>query len=324
MSEMNSDLLVVTENIVREFVLENLPYDRNKTAVLRDLEGMTGNDLLHTYLNWFARIVPSVPRHVHLSQSLLMNPLLSKYGREYGEIRSAIEKGISLQPFLSRSVRYGYDRTKGIAKNLRKRRDLDLMLNDWGIHHLHLSSCVEDDGFVARSDYILFAIFRANHAFLIDIRPHNEEHVWARKELFRAILKSWPDYDLIWRLEGIEAGGENADDDAEFAERHVALRQAGVVSPVVIDGSVYVGSGGLSTAGTSWHSGRWTATIRRDLANFFSRWFNAPGGVRSEVLAQGALLPDEVNFSFFIQNDGKYGALEKERGMFLKLGQIVF
>jgi hypothetical protein len=77
-----------------------------------------------------------------------------------------IETGKDLSPRLSRGVVHGLVKGGRVKANMNfgRRPDLDLLLNDWGIHHLHLPDVLDSDGFVRRNpaldmDMLLFVIF---------------------------------------------------------------------------------------------------------------------------------------------------------------------
>ena len=65
----------ILEADIRPFVLENLPYDRAKTATVAELKAKSAEELLLYYMNWLQRLVPNLPRRVHLSSSFRINPL---------------------------------------------------------------------------------------------------------------------------------------------------------------------------------------------------------------------------------------------------------
>jgi hypothetical protein len=69
------------------------------------------------------------------------NPTLTHQSETIAQIIDDIEQGRDLTKYLSRRVAIGFDlpSAKG-KKNLAKQRHLDLLLNDWGIHHLHVST----------------------------------------------------------------------------------------------------------------------------------------------------------------------------------------
>jgi hypothetical protein len=145
--------------------------------------------------------------------------------------------GIDIRPHLSRNIRFGYER-----KSPRKKggRDIDGLLNEWGVHHLHLSHTVEDNGFVERGKEVLAIIFRPSDAFVLDIISHGE---WAEQRLVEAALHNWPREELFPELKGIAPGQPYSN------EERVRLRAAGINTWVEIDGRCYIAAtGGISTA----------------------------------------------------------------------------
>ncbi len=52
-----------------------------------------------------------------------------------------------------------YEPTTSRSSKNQRRSDLVLLMAEWGIHHLHLSTVMEADGFVRRTKDLLFAFF---------------------------------------------------------------------------------------------------------------------------------------------------------------------
>ena len=141
-------------------------------------------------MNWRSRLIAPAPRGVLRSTAFDVNPLFKQRVRGISEIISDIEQGRELTRYLSRTVRVGFALPRDPRqKHLGRRQDLDLLLNDWGIHHLHVSTQVESDGFVRRDGPIIFAIFKPNLAYLIDIMKHGD---WACEHMIRVIVDTWP------------------------------------------------------------------------------------------------------------------------------------
>jgi hypothetical protein len=180
------------EEDIREFVLGNLPHDPSFTAELR---AKTPPELLIIYGNWRSRLVSMGPRRVHRSKALVANPLSAdaRYKTGLDAIIAKLENGQDVTPHLSRGIRYGYKPPSGS----RSRQDLDLLLNDWGVHHLHLSDVIEGDGFVGRTGPLLFAVFRPDDAYLIDIIDHGG---WTRDHVIETMVAEWPNENLVWEL----------------------------------------------------------------------------------------------------------------------------
>jgi hypothetical protein len=170
------EALVKLMESARQWVLKNLPYDRNDPKVEAVLQAKSPRGLLVLYLNWRERLIPTAPRQVLRSPAFDTNPIVHERSAAIAQIVDDIEQGRDLTRYLSRRVTIGFDLPQVQAtKNLNKQRHLDLMLNDWGAHHLHISTQIDPDGFVNRSkqkqadEPLLFAVFRQQTAYLIDI-----------------------------------------------------------------------------------------------------------------------------------------------------------
>lgn len=180
----------------RRWVLDNLPYDKSDPDLSRYLGNQDAHGLLTIFHNWMSRLVRPVPRVVHRSRALLGNPIASARSGDLAVIVAHIEQGRDLGKYLSRAVGIA---AKVPGKKLHRRRDLDLMLNDWGIHHLHISTQVEADGFVTRDGPLLFAAFRPDAAYLIDVMGHGD---WVSDRLVQVLVDEWPDEGLVHEVKG--------------------------------------------------------------------------------------------------------------------------
>ncbi len=59
-----------------------------------------------------------------------------------------------------------------LSKNIRRATSWDGLLWQYGMHHFHLGRESIKDGFVNRSDYLLFAIVAPDDVFFVDVRLH--------------------------------------------------------------------------------------------------------------------------------------------------------
>jgi hypothetical protein len=106
-----------------------------------------------------------------------------------------------LTKYLSRRVSTGFALPlKPAVKQLARLQHLDLLLNDWGIHHLHISTAVAADGFVNRNDPLLFAMFEPEMAYLLDIGTHSS---FVDQRLAEIAVENWPDTKLFLEIQGI-------------------------------------------------------------------------------------------------------------------------
>jgi hypothetical protein len=226
------------ESRVRTHVLAAMPADPSG-----ELAGKRLGDLLMVYGNWRSRFVWQRPRAVHLSAQLKR---LIDTGKQHNaalaDIVQSIENGAALTKYLSRGTKTAYvpvvDRR---GANLAQRRDLDLLIADWRIHHLHLGLSVESDGFVARTDDLLFVHFAEADAYLVGIYPHGS---WALRELLEVIVREFAGAGLLAKLGGLSLTAQPTE------QEHLQLRKSGVLQPVEVDGALYFALGGITTAGT--------------------------------------------------------------------------
>ena len=81
----------------------------------------------------------------------------------------------------------------------------DGLLWDYGMHHLHLSRNANADGFVERSDWVLFAIVAGQDVYFVDVRPHAdpERLQWVRQDLLTIVHRNWPELTKSRLLSGV-------------------------------------------------------------------------------------------------------------------------
>jgi hypothetical protein len=229
---------------VKSYVLGNLPYKKSDAKVTLALKQKSPEELLSIFLNWKSRYVTAKSRSVFESSAFCNNPVRMTRSAEIEKVISEIEAGADLTPRLSKRIRNGFVlpiKTKSLATS--NRPDLDLLLNDWSIHHLHIA-LPPADGSVSWDDDLIFVIFRNDKAFLIDIYPHKK---WAAKVIFETAVKAWPDENLSLDL-GLEVPINNVGWSDEDRQK---LRNNGFVTTIVVDGKTYAGRGSMSNAGIS-------------------------------------------------------------------------
>ena len=141
----------------RQWVLTNLPYDRGDAALVAYLAGLDAHGLSCRLLgNWILPAGEAPTSGWFTSRGPFKeNPLATRRAND-------------LCPDHARTSSTGENSKNTSAATLialpqkhpeRGRPDLDLLLNNWGVHHLHISSIVEPDGFVKRDGPLLFVSF---------------------------------------------------------------------------------------------------------------------------------------------------------------------
>lgn len=118
------------------------------------------------YLDSQSKIPSAVPRTIHKSSSYTssQSALPNDVKQILTDFESKISTGVSLKFNLSRQI-----------FNASKK---DVILNSWGITHIHLSSVevTSKNGMKRnRANYLLLCIFDEKDAYLIDVIPHPTE-----------------------------------------------------------------------------------------------------------------------------------------------------
>lgn len=240
---------------VRRVVLERLPHRK------ADQAGLIAQDtgaLLIDYFNWRARLISARPRRVHVSVELAASraSLPAEVDQGLQMALAAAEAGDDLSSRLSRRIT-GFDAAGRRGRPLQPgkedvglagRRDLDLLLNDWGLHHLHLSLTPEASGREGRSGLVLIAAVTATDFYAVNVIEHGaHDPMWTVNEtLLPIVARNWPDNDeLLMRSRFVTGLSRSVS-----VEEHKQLRQAGVSVLVEIDGAVYT-RGGITLQGAS-------------------------------------------------------------------------
>jgi len=86
----------------------------------------------------------------------------------------------------------------------RKLKTLDYdddMLSHWGVQHFHLSSAVDNDGFVSRTGDFLFVHFSKNEAHILGVFNHT---AWCDIDVIEKIHENWP-----LELSGCQSGSDS-------------------------------------------------------------------------------------------------------------------
>ena len=173
-----------TESIRAELILSGYSQD----AVNR--MSMDDRDLIRAYLNINRRWVTPNPRRIHRAKGFLCP---QQHSVALANIEGAIRNGDDLTPYLS--------------THIVELKHNDPMLNDWGIHHLHLGKKMatsgKNRGFIQRTDPLLYCCFAESDAYFIDILDHG---AFDSRNLVEAMHKNWPHV-----IEGFRTPGTKGD-----------------------------------------------------------------------------------------------------------------
>ena len=164
-----------------------------------------GTDLAGLASRFFEMVIRSIealPRRVHFSSEI--QDSLGRLSRSMDEgaseawttvfyLRELFECGKTVLPHLS----------KGVGDTDPKRPDG--LLWDYGMHHLHLRRNLNTDGFVERSDWLLFAIVADQDVYFVDVRRHAdpERLQWVRQDLLSIVHRNWPELTESRLIRGV-------------------------------------------------------------------------------------------------------------------------
>lgn len=301
-----ADAVTDLEKLIRQDLLGELGSDPSG-----ELAAMSLGDLLIVYLNWRFRFVPARPRAAHLSSELLTSAKYLEHRAAIDAIVAKIKAGGDLSPHLSKRASTAYEPTRSRKASRAARKDLDLLLSEWNIHHLHLSTVIGPDGYVGRTEDLLFANFQDDDAYLIAIYPHGD---WTKTDLGLISIRNWPDAGIFRKLQGVLGLAK------PVAETELpTLRNAGLTTLLEFDGEVYAPAG-QSTAGTSIAASMRSINIMHALRRLRDTLNDRE---RLSEIARGAGVELTADIRWIAcSQDGWYGVRDVRSGLFLQAVKI--
>ncbi len=258
------------------------------------------------YLEVLNRRITPIPRDVHFSEEI--HESLGKLKREKVAtkeeaaeawqavflIRHLLAEGKNVNCFLSKGVNFATGK-----------KSKDGLLWDFGMHHFHLSREVEQNGFVKRSAYLLFAIVTEENAYFVDVRrhPRSGDLGWVRQDLLRIGHSNWPEVIDPNILQGVK---ETALADAEKQE----LRCKNINNTTQIeDKAIAPIGGGITTAGTSVVCQSLADQCLDEVRIHQSYLETQPAEVRSALKDKGIIINGKMEFKL-VQLDS-YGCTDE-------------
>jgi len=203
----------VADEIVRYFDEHRIGFDLERST--------NASYMLERYLRARAKIISPRSRSVHHSAELVtrLDMLEERYRQPFATIEERFETGGDLTGFLSK-----------LASKVDKP---DAMLNDFGIHHLHLGEKRSPDAKrVDRSDQLLLVWVAVDDVYFIDIRPHPqpndpEDYGWSHQECLEIIERNWPHL-----LDPYEIRGVRGDSISDSGRKELRRKNVNVVTRI--------------------------------------------------------------------------------------------
>jgi hypothetical protein len=243
--------------------------------------------VLFAFFNFRHRLILARPRRVELSRELSARIGSNETDRRMIErVREEAERGVELWPRLSRSIRDPFAN--------------DHLLNDWGVHHLHVAEVVDDDGFVTRDGPLLFAVVRGDTIYFVE-RLHHGTQSFATSDLVEILHSNWPQLIAHAKIPALM----RADNQLTPTERR-KVRTSGITSFVqTADGTVYAPMGGGYT--TTGLSARVISSAHhlRDCTRAAEEWARGDAQVewlRDAIFDKTGLRPQELDLEFLLSD----------------------
>jgi hypothetical protein len=137
--------------------------------------------VVELYMNLQHRQIEARPREPRWSWELRRRVLTTEQLGGIARIMTMSSAGQSLLPFQTR--------------NILRLDEGDLMLFDWGIHHLHLGRLgAGPRGLAGRTQHVLFVLPTEGQLLLIDVLPHGsgDAEPWTNTDLVEIVHSNWP------------------------------------------------------------------------------------------------------------------------------------
>ena len=165
------------ERLIRgQFDKHGISYDRS----------MTLHRLAARYFEMNVRRIQPAPRRVHFSDQT--HASLGELSRRAGADMSARDASATVFRLRHLLVE-GTNVNAFLSTGIRSATGWDGLLWNYGMHHFHLKSRLNKDGFVKRSRYLLFAIIATRDAYFVDVRLHPKRRgvEWVSQDLLRIV-----------------------------------------------------------------------------------------------------------------------------------------
>lgn len=118
---------------------------------------------------------------------------------------------------IQQKVKEGQDLTPHLSKLIDKPEEIDPMLNDWGVYHLHLGTQIKS-GFVGRTGPLLFARVTGEHFYAIGVCSHG---AWTDSEIVETVHSNWPESVARWVIHGVQGNRLTDAERASLRKKHL-------------------------------------------------------------------------------------------------------
>lgn len=261
----------------------------------------TFEEVLFTFYNARLRRISRRPRRVHRSKELTARRLRRNVRLVVDQIARKAARGDDLMPFLHRAI------TDKPTYN-------DLLLNDWGLHHMHLGSSEPRKGevLVKRSSELLFVRVGPDDLYLVDVLDHR---AFAEQDLVEIMHANWRPLLEPQRIKGI-LGAARGSSFVRDAKERSQLRKGGVVTfTQTRDGTVYApAGGGYATTGLNVSVVTAADDLRDRLGDLEDRCRKNANELRDLIGRRTRTRPWDLLLQLAFNDDGRFVVSERASG----------
>jgi hypothetical protein len=286
-------ILKVESNFYEDF-LKFVEYRLKQNKIIFST---TDNSLLFNYCELLIRIPSLIPRIVKIAFEV------EKYKNKYPAIyliKRLLEEGEPTWPYLhDKIIKAEYH---------------DKLLNDWGIYHFHLGNGFRADGFVKRTSELLYTYIENDVVYFLTVKPHKDMNSLV---FFEIMNKNWPEV-----LEKFEMKIDTPKSEITSEQRE-KLRKNGVMTPIVLNGKIYIGPGfGYSLSGQSSRA-QFNGTVLIDkLRQIESQLIQHINEVYLKLELERKDEIERIKLVLQIQEDGELFAFDEINNVRIGLGKI--
>ncbi|WP_415880524.1 hypothetical protein [Methylomonas sp. TEB] len=160
---------------LRREVIAALPTFPNNRETKDLLDGMFLGNLLIHYLNWVIRYVAIKPRKVLIEPAVMSDRRWCDLKHQVYALLEKVRDGDNLNPHLSTlpQTRGYMPSTSETEHGVDRWVDKDFLLNTMGFHHFHLGMKSERNGYVERTNELVFANVSREMFTLMGIFDHS-------------------------------------------------------------------------------------------------------------------------------------------------------
>ena len=231
------------DNSLKQILLQNIGLKPNE-AIYKEIFELELSKVLLVYFNQRKKIPLPVKRKVHYAKEFYDNLDYKLYETTINKIALYFEQGLNIYPFLSKTVKNIY------LPNGRKYKDKDMLLNDWGVHHLHLGELKDSSEFAERTRDVLFCKITDTDVYFIGVFDHKKTDTFADIDILRILKNNWVSFLEPYELKDVTGlVGAKGEEIKLTSKDYIELRKEGSSTIYEVDGTFYFSpTGGYATS----------------------------------------------------------------------------